>query len=310
MCGIIGYAAISGLHENDWLLKARDSMSYRGPDNAGIWMSDEGKVAFGHRRLSIIGINEESNQPLTYVFRSKKYVVTFNGEIYNFEFLRDTLLSYGYKFLTNSDTEVLLVSYVHWKDLCLQNFEGMFSFVIYDVHECKVFFARDRAGEKPFYYFVSNDCFYFSSEFLPLVSHPSIGNRIDKTAIYEYLNLGFLSEEKSFNKSIKKLAAGNYGYFHLDNRSLHILNYFEIGKSKNYIQSYDMAIQDFDVLFRNSVKKQLRSDVPVGAFLSGGLDSSAIVATVSKLSDINNFHTFSIGFDDKKYDESFYIIII
>jgi asparagine synthase (glutamine-hydrolysing) len=134
MCGIIGYAAKSGFHERDWLLKAREMMSYRGPDNAGFWESDTSKVSFGHRRLSIIGVNKESNQPFTYTYNSKKYIITFNGEIYNFEKIRGVLISFGYKFLTNSDTEVLLVSYIHWKELCLHKLEGMFSFVIYDIN--------------------------------------------------------------------------------------------------------------------------------------------------------------------------------
>jgi asparagine synthase (glutamine-hydrolysing) len=296
MCGIIGYAAKSGFHERDWLLKARDMMSYRGPDNAGVWESDTSKVSFGHRRLSIIGVNKESNQPFTYTFNSKKYIITFNGEIYNFEKIRGILISFGYKFLTNSDTEVLLVSYIHWKELCLHKFEGMFSFVIYDLSEENIFFARDRAGEKPFYYFVLNDCFYFSSEFLPLISHQSLGNKIEINAVIEYFNLGFLSEEKSFNKSIKKLPAGNFGYYNLSKNTLQILQYFEVGKSNNLIKSYDSAISEFDYLFRNSVTKQLRSDVPVGILLSGGIDSSLISCIGNSIN--SNITNYTVDFGD------------
>ena len=296
MCGIIGYASKSGVQEYEWLIKARDMMFYRGPDFGGFWKSKTSKVAFGHRRLSIIGVNSQSNQPFYYIFNFKKYVITFNGEIYNFEKLRNVLSTFGYRFRTNSDTEVLIVCFIHWRESCVHRLEGMFSFVIYDQDEDKIFFARDRAGEKPFYYFKLNDCFYFSSEFLPLISHPLLANEIDTNAAYEYFNLGYLSEEKSFNKYIKKLPAGSYGYFNLNNKSLQIFSYFNPAKPHNLITTYEAAILEFDNLFRSSISKQMRSDVPLGVLLSGGIDSSLISCIANSLN--NNITNYTVNFGD------------
>jgi asparagine synthase (glutamine-hydrolysing) len=302
MCGIIGYASFKGTEEMKWLVEARDMMKYRGPDNAGIWSSGDSSIIFGHRRLSIISTNVSSNQPLTYSHNNFEYVITYNGEIYNYKKIKSELISKGYEFTTESDTEVLLVSYVHWGRECVNLLEGMFSFVIYDPKIDKIFFARDNSGEKPFYYFLNKGRFYFSSEFLPLMSHETTKGEISKDAIFEYLHLGFLSEDKSFCRKIKKLPAGSLGFFDLRNEVLKVEQYFNIHEDSMKIESKDLALKKFDCLFKNSIENQLQSDVPVGLLLSGGIDSSLVSCIANSMkSDVTNF---TVDFGDNN-DELF-----
>ena len=156
MCGIIGCFTNNSQADIKWILKARDMMKYRGPDNGGYWENRNANVLLGHRRLSIIDLKVDSNQPMTINYNGSEYVITFNGEIYNFEILKNELLKLGSTFKTGSDTEVLLMAYIYWGSKCLNKLEGMFSFTIYDPVEKILFFARDIVGEKPFYYFQNN----------------------------------------------------------------------------------------------------------------------------------------------------------
>lgn len=294
MCGIIGYASLVGKNEISWLLSARDMMLHRGPDNGGVWFNQDNNIVFGHRRLSIIDINEEANQPMIDIYLEETFVLTFNGEIYNYIEIRSKLIDLGITFKTNSDTEVLIKSYLFWGEECINIFDGMFAFVIFDPIKNILFFGRDIAGEKPFYYFIENNRFYFSSEFLPLISHPSLNNEISLDSVIKYLEFGFLHEADSFNHHIKKLPSGSCGTFCLNTSKLLIKPFFyfqqESSKNKNITDYYS----NLDDLINRSVSRQLTSDVPVGVLLSGGIDSSIISCTANSIN--SNIVNYTVDF--------------
>lgn len=300
MCGIIGYATCSELNESDWLISARDRMSHRGPDHAGMYISKDTKVVFGHRRLSIISLNDDSNQPLKAVFGENEYVICYNGEIYNYQELRDSMLNYGYKFSTSSDTEVILGLYDLYGEECVKMLEGMFSFVIHNVKNNKLFFARDIVGEKPFYYFLNNKTFYFSSEFLPLISHPVLGSEISQSRINQYLELGYLQPDLTFSNKVSKLPPGNSGTFNLSNSNLSFASYFELDSKKLKFDNLEFCIDHLDNLLNESVAKQLRSDVSIGVLLSGGIDSSIISCKANEFND--KIVNYTVDFGDNIYE--------
>jgi asparagine synthase (glutamine-hydrolysing) len=298
MCGIIGCFTNNSNVDRNWLLKARDMMKYRGPDNGGYWESTNSNVLLGHRRLSIIDLNIDSNQPMVINFNGFEYAITFNGEIYNFEFLKNDLFKLGVTFRTGSDTEVLLMAYIYWGFKCINRLEGMFSFTIYDPSEKTLFFARDRVGEKPFYYFQNEGSFYFSSEFLPLFSHPALNREISIASIQKYLEFGFLSETQSFNLNIHKLPAGNFGIYNLETDSLSIQSYYNIPNPNKNLFSFSEALHKFESIIEESVKNQLRSDVPVGVLLSGGIDSSIVTCVANSIN--SNIVNYTVDFGNNE----------
>jgi asparagine synthase (glutamine-hydrolysing) len=300
MCGIIGYGTCSELNESDWLISARDRMSHRGPDHAGMYISKDTKVVFGHRRLSIISLNDDSNQPLKAVFGENEYVICYNGEIYNYQELRDSMLNFGYKFSTSSDTEVILGLYDLYGEECVKMLEGMFSFVIHDIKNNKLFFARDIVGEKPFYYFLNNKTFYFSSEFLPLISHPELGSEISQSRINQYLELGYLQPDLTFSNKVSKLPPGNSGTFDLSNSNLSFASYFELDSNKLKFDNLEICISHLNNLLNESVAKQLRSDVSIGVLLSGGIDSSIISCKANEIND--RIVNYTVDFGDNIYE--------
>jgi len=298
MCGIIGCYSNNFAADRNWLLKARDRMKYRGPDNAGYWENEELNILFGHRRLSIIDLNEGSNQPMVINIDGSLYTITFNGEIYNYEALRDRLTSSGVVCKTSSDTEVLLLAYIYWGYNFVNELEGMFAFTIFDSKEKKLFFARDIVGEKPYYYFNNEKGFYFSSEFLPLLSHPSLNKEISLSSIHNFLNLGYLDESQSFNKNVKKLPAGNFGVFNLESQKLIIKSYYVIPFPNNNNIGLNDSIEKFNYLITKSIKDQLRSDVPVGVLLSGGIDSSIVTCVANSLN--SNVVNYTVDFGNNE----------
>jgi asparagine synthase (glutamine-hydrolysing) len=298
MCGINGYASTKVLNETEWLVSARDKMSYRGPDHAGLYISSNLNVAFGQRRLAIISLNEDSNQPLKVIHDGYEYVITFNGEIYNYRELRYQLRQQGFTFRTESDTEVIIAAYLHWGDFCVQRFEGMFAFVIHDTRRNRLFFARDIVGEKPFYYYRDSTSFFFSSEFLPLIGLSLFNNEISFTSILQYLELGYLPSDASFSPRIKKLPAGSAGYFDLSTGEFSFSAYFEIFGNNKVECSANTSLHRFDKLIEHSISGQLRGDVSVGVLLSGGVDSSIIACKASELS--SNIINYTVDFGDNK----------
>ncbi len=309
MCGIAG---IISLNPNDISLNRlktmTDSIIHRGPDGEGQWISDDGRVGFGHRRLSIIDLSKEAGQPMHYLNR---YSITYNGEIYNYIELKETLVKQGYRFQTLSDTEVLMALYDRDKEKCLQLLDGMFSFAIYDAKENTVFCARDRFGEKPFhYYYEKGHCLIFGSEMKEIWA-AGIPRKINDVMLFNYMHYGLLgnpdNQSETFFGNIKRLEQSHYLIIHLDKLKIDIRRYWNIhlNKSKNVL-GIDDACEKFRELFYTSVKRRLRSDVAIGSSLSGGLDSSLIVCVIDELNKNNtiNQKTFSAQFPGYEKDES------
>jgi asparagine synthase (glutamine-hydrolysing) len=308
MCGI------NGFNFNDFFLieEMNAQLHHRGPDKKTSYLNE--RLSLGHARLSIIDLSDAGNQPMFYEYQGRKVGVVFNGELYNYLELRELLLARGYEFSTDSDTEVLLVSYLEWGEECLRYFNGMWSFCLFDVAKQQLFCSRDRLGVKPFYYFLAGDKFLFSSELKSLVSHKDLNintlANIDKEAVELFFSLGYIPAPLTIYKSVKKLEAGHNLIYDLrTNRLTKHYSYFEITNLKKGSSTQDLLDEGREIL-TDSVKLRMRSDVPVGAFLSGGLDSSTVVGEMKNFTNAANLHTFSIGFEEKKYDESHYINLV
>ena len=305
MCGIVGLASENkNLKKiSNRFSKSLDTLKHRGPDNYEIWESKNKKVFLGHTRLSILDISTKANQPFSY---RDRYIITFNGEIYNFQELSEILKKKGHKLKTKSDTEILIASYAEWGIDCLNFIEGMFAFAIYDIFSNKIFAARDRSGEKPFFYALKDEIFLFASEIKALLSFELIPREINKNSLNNFLYLGYIPGSSCMFKNIYKLPPGNFLMYDLDKNFLKIKKYWELPepKKKQFKNDYEI-IRDLDKLLSSSIKQQLKADVPIGILLSGGLDSSLITAIASQYK--NEIKTFSISFPNfENFDESNY----
>ncbi len=304
MCGISGIIGLSNRQESDRIIRAmNDALSHRGPDAEGFYVED--KMALGHRRLSIIDLSTAANQP--FFDPTGRYVLVFNGEIYNYQDIRTELT--GYPFRTNSDTEVILAAYIQWGPDCLSKLKGMFAFALWDKTERKLFIARDRFGVKPLYYYHQDGYFLFSSEIRSLLSSKLIPRKLNKQALSDYLKYQSVITPFTLVEHIKQLPAGHYMLY--SSTDLMIRKYWDITEVTPLKGGQDPEVVKKsvrDLLFQ-SVERRLVSDVPVGAFLSGGIDSSAIVAIMSKVSRQKPV-AFTVGFDEKEYDETAYAELI
>ena len=306
MCGIAGIYSVNTAGQ-DKLARMTDRIAHRGPDGEGHWLSSDGKVALGHRRLSIIDLSDDGKQPMHFADR---YVITFNGEIYNYLELREGLEKEGVIFKSKTDTEVLLALYALFGPACLQKLDGMFAFVIYDKQERKLFGARDRFGEKPFYYyFDKGNEFVFASEIKSLLA-VGIDKAVNNTMLANFLVSNYYINnpqnlQHTFYKHILKLPAASY--FTLDHRfELRIEEYWQVKPSAiNESITFEEAREEFRHLLSQSVNYRLRSDVPVGSSLSGGLDSSSIVCLINQANKSQHIkqNTFSARFKDFNKDE-------
>jgi len=313
MCGIAGIIQInSNEYSKQHLQKMMDALSHRGPDGEGSWQNQPGNVLFGHRRLSILDLSESAAQPFHYLDR---YTVLHNGEIYNYIELRDELKKKGYSFRTQTDTEVLVAAYDCWKENCLQQFDGMFAFTIWDEKEKELFAARDRLGEKPFHYICDDNrkTFWFASEIKAFWAL-GIGMEFNKKMLFNFLTIGYTDNpnqpDETFYEHVKKLPPASFIRITLaSNISIAIEKYWNINiEEQNESLSDGEAIEKFNELFTTSVKRRLRSDVPLGTSLSGGLDSSSIVAAICQLQTTNNqLKTFSAVFPGFEKNEEKYI---
>ena len=294
-----------------------DILAHRGPDGEGHWINDAGSVAIGHRRLAIIDLSDAAAQPMQRsLFSStagdeKRYTITYNGEIYNYLELKDELQNNGYRFHSKSDTEVILAAFDCWEEECLQKMDGMFAFAIWDAKKQTLFAARDRLGEKPFYFFQDNDQFIFASEMKALWSI-GVAKKPDEKMLLNYLALGYVQnandKEQTFFEDILLLPAGHYLQFDLAVFDYQVHPYWKIDKEITIDISPDQAVEKFNKLFSQSVSRRMRSDVPVGSSLSGGLDSASVVATIFQNQALNkNQKTFSAVFPGFEKDESKYI---
>jgi asparagine synthase (glutamine-hydrolysing) len=298
MCGIAGAFSFSSnlLVGVEKVKLMTDSIAHRGPDGEGIWQNANSHLVLGHRRLAIIDLSDLSNQPM--IDNSGKFVIVFNGEIYNFCELKEQLISLGCNFFSHSDTEVLLNLYIRFGESCLQMLDGMFAFVIYDTENDKLFCARDRFGEKPFYYVVRDGEFVFASEIKAIKAYYS-NLSIDIEKLQRYINGDYWygDLDTPFNEVVSLSPAS---YMTVDASGLKLKKYWDIDLNKKCTLVSDIEYYEkFQELFLKSVKMRLRSDVPVGSSLSGGLDSSAVVGSLSCLGEVDN-HTFSARFKSNK----------
>lgn len=308
MCGISGIYYSSQPAELSQLKKMTDAIVHRGPDGDGHWLSSDKNVGLGHRRLSIIDLSERGSQPMQYA--QGRYTITFNGEIYNYVEIKERLLQKGYQFHSDSDTEVLMALYAEKGENCLADLDGMFAFAIYDEVEKKLFCARDRFGEKPFYYYYEPQrIFAFASEMKALWAM-GIPRNIKQNRIYQFLKENYISDptdaKDTFFENIYKLGAAHY--LTIDAKhTLKTNRYWQIDRENmgHNLISFEDACEQFRHLFNLSVKRRLRADVPVGSSLSGGLDSSAVVCCINALNQELKIRqkTFSARFRNFAKDE-------
>lgn len=307
MCGITGKIYFSDQVVNESaILAMNEKIQHRGPDDGGAYISPDKKVGLGHRRLSIIDLSPLGHQPMNYMDR---YWIVFNGEIYNFQEKKTELEKDGYVFKSHSDTEVILVLYDKFGKKCLEHLRGMFSFAIYDEKEKTIFCVRDRVGKKPFKYYLNEDVFIFASELKAILTQEDYKKETDYVAIHHYLTLQYCPAPLTGFKDIKKLEPAHYLFVDLKTKKVEKERYWKLDYSQKLDLSEDEWKKRIMKKLEESVKLRMISDVPLGAFLSGGIDSSAVVALMSKLSK-EPVKTFSIGFKEEKYNELKYAKIV
>jgi asparagine synthase (glutamine-hydrolysing) len=304
MCGIVGVVSFSDPVQIERLVGARDLLAARGPDDSGVWCEDT--VGLGHRRLAIIDLSPAGHQPM--LFAEGRYVIVYNGEIYNFRKLRAELPTPSGGWQSNSDTEVILAAYAKWGSRCVERFHGMFAFAIWDRRERVLFAARDRMGVKPFYYCLDEDAFAFASRPRALNAlNPDDRFEPDEQALRWYLEAGYIPAPASIHHAVRKLPPGHH--LTLKAGRLNIERYWDycnIEPDASLLKRSESDLTDeLESLLTEMVGDRLVSDVPLGAFLSGGIDSSIVVALMGKLTS-SPVKTFTIGFNDAKFDESPY----
>jgi asparagine synthase (glutamine-hydrolysing) len=313
MCGITGYFRPGGLDPGrvDATLAAMtDVIRHRGPDDSGTWVDARAGIALGFRRLAILDLTPNGHQPMASA--CGRYVLIFNGEIYNFRELHSQLVGLGHRFRGHSDTEVMLAAFSQWGVFeAVQRFNGMFAFALWDRHDRVLHFARDRAGEKPVYYGWMGDTLLFGSELKALRAHDQFTAALDHDALAVFLRLGYVPCPHTIYRGIWKLPPGTL----LSLRSDHghelpapvpywsARQAVEQGCADPFRGSPDEALEQFDTLLRDAVKIRMEADVPLGAFLSGGIDSSTVVALMQAQSD-RPVRTFTIGFLEAGYNEA------
>lgn len=311
MCGIAGIVSREKNVERDVLTRMTRAIEHRGPDGDGHWINPSSHVGLGHRRLKIIDLTDTGKQPMFYA--DGRFAITYNGEIYNYIELRQQLEKRGCKFVSTSDTEVLLALFAEKGEACLADLEGMFAFAIWDEQKQRLFVARDRFGEKPFYYSIHNGALYFGSEMKALWA-AGVPRKVSNQMLFRYLSDGALYDpsdlSQTFFEGIFKLKAAHYAFVSPESLEIDQRRYWsvDIGKVDQNI-SEDEAIEQFGQMFRESVAHRLRSDVAVGSSLSGGLDSSLIVCTIDELNRGKQIRqaTFSARFPGFAKDEGSYM---
>lgn len=311
MCGIAGILSFNKPVETDSLQRMIVTLQHRGPDGEGIWINENQTVGLAHRRLSIIDLANTGKQPMHYA--NDRYTITFNGEIYNYIELKKKLQEHGYTFQSTSDTEVLLALYDLKKEEALQELDGMFAFSIWDKKENILFCARDRFGEKPFYYHINDSYFAFASEMKALFEL-KIPKKVNPKKVYDYLLYAILEDpfdkSSTFYTSIQQLEPTHYMIVKPDKQIVK-KKYWDINRNNQLVINERDAISQFRDLFTTSIERRLRSDVPVGSSLSGGLDSSSIVMLIDRIKKEKSIQkTFSARFLNFAKDEGAYMKMV
>ncbi|MDF1627905.1 MAG: asparagine synthase (glutamine-hydrolyzing) [Parvibaculaceae bacterium] len=292
MCGIAGVLHLDGRTASPAILRRMtNSLIHRGPDGEGLWV--DGSIGLGHRRLAIIDLSAAGHQPMK--TRCGRFVITFNGEIYNYRELRATLETKGYRFRSACDTEVLIEGFAEWGVGLFNRLNGMFAFAIWDKRDRQLFLARDRYGIKPLYYYHANGLLLFGSEVKALVEHPEISSEANPAGMLEYFTFQNFFTDQTFLKDIRLLPAANFLVVKLGGEP-HVEQYWDYCfEEPTEVRSDNDYADELDYLFTQAVSRQLVSDVEVGAYLSGGMDSGAITAVASK--QLKDMRTFTCGFD-------------
>lgn len=303
MCGIAGYISVNKPLEKSVFTEALQQLNHRGPDAEGVFVSDGAKVILGHKRLSILDLSSAANQP--YFSACGRYCIVYNGEIYNYKEIKDTL---GLQTKTSGDTEVIVEAFAKVGVDAFKLLNGMFAFAIYDLQDKKVYLARDRFGIKPLFLYQDNDSIAFASELKFFKRLSFLNLEINYDAIPEFLHIGFIAQPYSIYRHITKFPSAHYAVLHVDNFSLIEKNpYWNIKDTiqENTYSDEQEVKTKVKSLLEKSVERQLISDVPIGTFLSGGIDSSLITAIAARIKP-DKIKTFSIGYNFSKYDESEY----
>lgn len=299
MCGIIGFNS----KNSNKLQNLLQTIYYRGPDDNGTYEFEN--ISLGHVRLSILDLSAHGHQPMQY----EQLAMVYNGEVYNFSEIKAELVTLGYAFDSETDSEVILKAYHQWGIKAVDRFIGMFAIAIYNESTGELVLIRDRIGVKPLYYYFDGEDFVFASELKPIIEYfQDVKDlAIDKTALYEFFQFGYISSGLSIFEYCHKVPAGSYVTFNLKHLTLKskaywsIAPYFELPK---FEKSEEELVDELELLLIDSFKYRMVSDVPIGIFLSGGIDSSVVAAILQK--HYGNIHTFTIGFDEGKYNEADY----
>ena len=301
MCRITGGVDFAMRTISEHVLVAmRDSLSAGGPDSAGVFM--EGPVSLAHRRLSIIDLSVSGFQPMIW----EKWVISYNGEIYNFSEIKDKLLAAGYTFSTKTDTEVIIKAFDRWGQDAVEQFRGMFVFALWNKEERKLILCRDRLGVKPLFWYFKDDLFLFASEIKAFHEHPLFDKTLDLTGLPHYLQKGYFREEDCIYKYVKKVPPGSFIEIDADkqikiNRFWDVEKIYENAVTDN--RSEDEITEELESVLVSAFKLRMVADVEVGIFLSGGIDSSLVTALLQK-DNARQLQTFTIGFHDKQFNEA------
>ena len=312
MCGITGVVSKNPeLTAQQRIQKATDALSHRGPEQEGFYTNQQNTVILGHRRLSIIDGSTAAAQPMKY---RSRYHLVFNGELYNYRELKSTLQQKGFEFKSSADSEVVVAAYAAFGRNCLQQFEGAFAFAIWDEVEHQLFAARDRFGEKPFFFFYDEEQLAFASEMKALWSM-GIAKEVNRSMLYNFLTIDYTSNpgnpQETFFKNIYHLPAAHFLLYSAKKHVLEITQYWHVDIEINYTISEAAAIEQFTDLFSDAISKQLRSDVPVGTSLSGGLDSSTILSFCQQQTNDQYTHkAFTVTFKGFEKDESRFAALV
>jgi asparagine synthase (glutamine-hydrolysing) len=298
MCGINGFTWSDDLLAE----KMNDLIEHRGPDDRGTLVEDG--VSLGNCRLAIIDLSPSGHQPMKYVWEDREVWITYNGEIYNYKEVRAELVRLGYRFTSESDTEVILAAYLHWGTECVDRFNGMWAFAIYDKKEKTIFLSRDRFGIKPLYFHYDGRNLIFSSEIKAIFAHPIVRKPNDQ-AVFDYLYHGLHDHgPETFFDGIRRLLPGQSGKFEFGSRKLDLWTYYDL--KKRIESSKPMTPEEFRRLFFDAIRLHMVSDVPVGSCLSGGLDSTSVLCAMREEDPKAEIKVFSLGFPGDKIDESQY----
>ncbi len=306
MCGITGFIDFTRNSNLQNLKDMTETLFHRGPDGGDyqLFEKDFASIGLGHRRLSIIDLQITAGQPMTF----QDWVIVFNGEIYNFKEIKHELVDLGHAFVTNSDTEVILHAFEQWGNLAVEKFIGMFAFALYNQKLEKLFIYRDRAGVKPLYYYCQDGIFLFASELKSFHAHPRFKKEINLNGVAQFLQFGYIIAPDSIFQNTYKLNAGHYLEIDVKTLGFKEIEYWNIADYYNKPKlniGEEEALNHTHALLKSACSYRMVSDVPVGVFLSGGYDSS-LVTSILQSGQSEKIKTFTIGFEEQKYDESEY----